>query len=205
MVVTGVSQRAGLGFAIARRLLADGARVMLHSFFPPAQEGPEKSDSRRLTDLVDELGGISDRLQRVEADLCEPSASRHVIERTVDAFGAVDALVVNHTHDSKQSLETAAVEELDRAWAVNARAAVLLAQAFAVAHDEKASGWADRAAHLRPTPWADARRAALRAQQGGHTSGHPHARRRTGRSRDNHSAWMTGQVIDAEGGFRRSG
>ena len=32
VVVTGVSRRAGIGFAIVQRLLRDGARVLLHSF-----------------------------------------------------------------------------------------------------------------------------------------------------------------------------
>jgi 3-oxoacyl-[acyl-carrier protein] reductase len=59
-----------------------------------------------------------------------------VIERTVEAFGAVDALVVNHAHSSDQSLDSVTAEELDRAWAVNARATVLLAQAFAARHDD---------------------------------------------------------------------
>jgi 3-oxoacyl-[acyl-carrier protein] reductase len=93
------------------------------------------------TFLAGELGSASDRLQCIEADLADTDAPQRVIERAVDAFGAVDALVVNHAHSSNQSLETATVEELDRAWAVNARAAVLLAQAFAAHHDDnRASG-----------------------------------------------------------------
>jgi 3-oxoacyl-[acyl-carrier protein] reductase len=86
--------------------------------------------------LIGELGGLSDRLAHIEADLGDPDAPRQVIARAVGAFGAVDALVVNHAHGSTQSLESATVEELDRAWSVNARAAVLLAQAFAASHDD---------------------------------------------------------------------
>ena len=86
--------------------------------------------------LIGELGGVSDRLQQIEADLGDPGAPRQVIEKAIDAFGAVDALVVNHAHGSNQSLETVSVEELDRAWNVNARAAVLLVQAFAARHDD---------------------------------------------------------------------
>jgi 3-oxoacyl-[acyl-carrier protein] reductase len=59
-----------------------------------------------------------------------------VIETAIEAFGAVDALVVNHATGSNQSLETTTAVELDRVWTVNARAAVLLAQAFAAAHDD---------------------------------------------------------------------
>lgn len=86
--------------------------------------------------LIGELGSTSSRLQHIEADLGDPGAPQRVIERAVDAFGAVDALVVNHAHGSRQSLETVSADELDRAWAVNARAAVLLAQAFAASHDK---------------------------------------------------------------------
>jgi 3-oxoacyl-[acyl-carrier protein] reductase len=48
----------------------------------------------------------------------------------------VDALVVNHAHSSDQGLAEVTAEELDRAWAVNARAAVLLAREFAAHHDD---------------------------------------------------------------------
>jgi 3-oxoacyl-[acyl-carrier protein] reductase len=122
-IVTGVGHREGIGFAIARRLLADGARVMVHSL--------------TLDDaVVDELGGDPGSLATIEADLADPDAPRRVIERTVTKFGSVDAVVVNHAHSSAQSLDTVTAEELDRAWAVNARAAVLLAQAFAARHDD---------------------------------------------------------------------
>lgn len=135
-MVTGVSRRAGIGFAIAQRLLREGARVMLHSFSAYDAEQPWGVDPGGADALVDELGGASDRLRQIEADLGEADSARLVIERAVDAFGAVDALVVNHAHRSDQSLETVTADELDRAWAVNARAPVLLAQAFAAAHDE---------------------------------------------------------------------
>jgi 3-oxoacyl-[acyl-carrier protein] reductase len=125
--------------------------------------------------------------------------SHKVIERTVAEFGAVDALVVNHAHSSDQSLATATVEQLDRAWPVNARAAVLLAQAFAASHEDAVNpspvdtGW--------PSP-------ELREEL---TARFPAGR--WGRPEDiapvvawllsADSAWVTGQVIDVEGGFRR--
>lgn len=120
-VVTGVGRAEGIGFAIARRLLGDGYRLVVHSL-----------DGAPL----DRLGGASDRFVQVEADLGDPEAPRRVIEAALDAFGALDALIVNHAHGSDQSLTEVTVEELDRAWAVNARAAVLLAQAFAASRAE---------------------------------------------------------------------
>jgi 3-oxoacyl-[acyl-carrier protein] reductase len=86
--------------------------------------------------LIGELEGDPARLQHIEADLGAPDAPRRVIKRAIDSFGGVDALVVNHAHDSNQSLETVSAEELDQAWAVNARATVLLVQAFAANQDQ---------------------------------------------------------------------
>lgn len=133
MIVTGVSRQAGIGFAIARRLLDDGAKVLLHSFTP---HDAESADADGMDSLLAELGGVCERLQRTDADLGDPDAPRRVIEAAIDSFGAVDAVVVNHAHGSNQSLETTTADELDRAWAVNARATVLLAQAFAECHGD---------------------------------------------------------------------
>jgi 3-oxoacyl-[acyl-carrier protein] reductase len=122
-LVTGVGHREGIGFAIAKRLLGDGVKVMVHSF---------TADDAVLADL----GGGPDSLSSLSADLGDQDAPHMVIERTVEKFGTVDAVVVNHAHSSDRSLDTATAEELDRAWAVNARAVVLLAQAFAKHHDD---------------------------------------------------------------------
>jgi 3-oxoacyl-[acyl-carrier protein] reductase len=230
-VVTGVGRTAGIGFAIVRRLLDDGYRVLAHSL-----------DGAPLDE--------SERLRLIEADLGDPDASRRVIDAALEVFGAVDALVVNHAHSSGQSLATVTVEELDRAWAVNARAAVLLGQAFAAAHvDDRADGrivLITSGQHLGPMPGelpyvlskgaVHQVTATLAAElaEGGITvnavnpgpvdTGWPSDELREeltprfpagrwGRPDDIapvvawllslESAWVTGQVIDAEGGFRR--
>jgi len=250
VLVTGVSRRAGIGFAIARRALADGASVMLHSFAPYDAERPWATDSGGVPAVIDELGGISERLRHVEADLGDPEAPRRVVEATVDAFGAIDALVVNHARDSDQTLATVTAEELDRAWAVNARAAVLLAQAFAAAHlenrqngrivlftsgqhlgpmsDELPYAISKGAVHQMTRSLADSlagRGITVNAINPGPVdTGWPSPELRAelerrfpagrlGRPEDiagvvswllsSDSAWVTGQVIDAEGGFRR--
>jgi 3-oxoacyl-[acyl-carrier protein] reductase len=59
VVVTGVGRPAGIGFAIARRLLDAGAKVFCHSF----GEGGAA-----------EFGDASERLQFIEADLGDPDA-----------------------------------------------------------------------------------------------------------------------------------
>jgi 3-oxoacyl-[acyl-carrier protein] reductase len=235
VVVTGVGRVAGIGFAITRRLLDDGYRILAHSLGGAP---------------VDELGGASDRLRSIEADLGDPDAPRRIIDAALDAFGAVDALVVNHAHSSGQSLAEVTVEELDRAWAVNARGAVLLAQAFAASRaDDRPDGrivLLTSGQHLGPMPgelsyvlskgaihqvtrtmadelaergitvnavnpgpvdtgWASAeRREGLAARFPAGRWGRPDDIAPVVAwllSAD--SAWVTGQVIDAEGGFRR--
>ncbi|EWC62345.1 putative Oxidoreductase, short-chain dehydrogenase/reductase family [Actinokineospora spheciospongiae] len=56
------------------------------------------------------------------------------------AFGAVDVVVANHVRSSEQTPAGVTAAELDLTWAVNARASVLPAQAFAAAHDDTQPG-----------------------------------------------------------------
>lgn len=250
VVVTGVSREAGIGFAIARRLLRDGARVLLHSFSPHDAEQLWGADPGGMEALLGKLGAASDRLLHIEADLGDPDAPRRVIERAMDGFGTIDALVVNHAHGSNQPLEAVTAEQLDRAWAVNARAAVLLAQAFAANHDDDRDNGRivlfTSGQHLGPMPGelpyviskgavhqATRTLADELADRGitvnainpgpvdtGWSSAELRERLRSafpagrwGRPEDiaaivawivsPESGWLTGQVIDAEGGFRR--
>lgn len=135
-VVTGVSRRAGIGFAVAQRLLADGLSVLVHSWSAHDATQTWGAEPAGMPAVLGALGGVGPRLEHIEADFADPGAARRVIARAVSAFGAVDVLVANHAHSSRLSLEDVTAEELDRAWAVNARAVVLLAQAFASARDD---------------------------------------------------------------------
>jgi 3-oxoacyl-[acyl-carrier protein] reductase len=134
-IVTGVSRRQGIGFAVARRLLADGARVLIHSWSAHDAEQPWGADAAGVEALLEELGASGARLAHVEADLADPAAPALVVEHAVTAFGGVDVLVANHARSSAMTLETVTADELDRSWAVNARAVILLVQAYAARRD----------------------------------------------------------------------
>jgi 3-oxoacyl-[acyl-carrier protein] reductase len=140
VVVTGASRRIAIGAAIARRLVADGAVVFLHSWAPHDAEQPWGADPGGPEALVDELRQAGGRVEHFSADLADSDAPAALISTARNAFGHVDALVVNHARGVNQSLEDLTVDELDLSYAVNTRAALLLAQAFAAQHDDKRSG-----------------------------------------------------------------
>lgn len=227
-VVTGVSRRAGIGFAIARRLRDDGYRVVAHAW--PAAEPAVR----------EELGAD---VAWVEEDFADPEAP----QRVIDATGGVDVLVANHATDSDYALADVTAAELDRTFAINTRAVVLLVQAFA------AQGRRDgrvvlftSGQHLGAMPGelpyvvskgaihqmtrtlaaavADQGITVNAVNPGPVDTGWPSDELREqlrpdfpagrwGRPEDiapvvawlasADSAWVTGQVIDAEGGFRR--
>ncbi|MCU1495272.1 MAG: 3-oxoacyl-[acyl-carrier protein] reductase [Acidimicrobiaceae bacterium] len=139
-VVTGVSRRQGIGFAIARRLLADGAAVVVHSWAAHDAEQPWGADPGDPEALLAELTETGGLLAHVEADFLDATAPATVVATALERFGAVDILVSNHARSSRQSLEELTASELDASWAVNARATVLLAQSFAARHDDQRTG-----------------------------------------------------------------
>lgn len=249
-LITGVSRRAGIGFAIAQALLNDGYRVMVHGWPEHDAEQPWRADPGGMPALVDELDAEPDRIGHLTADFAGPAAPGAAVGQTVERFGAIDVLIANHARSSASRLEEVTPEELDLAWAVNARATVLLVKAFAELHDPErpdgrvllftsgqylspmpgelayaiskgavhqmtlslAGGLAERGItvntiHPGPvdTGWADEQVTAAVAER--------FPARRWGTPRDiapvvrflvsADSAWITGQVINAEGGFRR--
>ncbi|MEV4355724.1 SDR family oxidoreductase [Nonomuraea sp. NPDC049625] len=249
-VVTGVSRRIGIGYAIARELLATGAKVLVQSWTPHDAEQPWGSDPAGMDGVLDSLGGVGDRLHHVEADFADPAAPAWVMEQAVGRFGHVDVLVANHARSNRQSLAELTAAELDLSWAVNARASALLTQAFAAQHDDRRSGGRvilfTSGQHLAPMagelPYAISKGAIHQmtasladaladrgitvntVNPGPVDTGwaDPELARHVGRSlpagrwgrpdevarvvrwlASDEAAWITGQVINSEGGFRR--
>lgn len=140
VLVTGASRRIAIGAAIARRAVADGAGVLLHSWSPHDAEQPWGADADGPALLAEELRAAGGRVVLHSADLADPLAPQAVLDVARDAFGHVDALVANHARSSGQDLEHLTAAEIDLSYAVNTRATLLLAQAFAAQHDDSRPG-----------------------------------------------------------------
>lgn len=249
-LVTGVGRRAGIGFAIARDLLAAGANVFVQSWTPHDQQQPWGADPAGVDGVVAALGGTGPRLAHLTADFADPEGPAHVIDSAVERFGALDIVVANHARSSTQDLAAVTAAELDLTWAVNARASVLLAQAYAAVHDDRRPGGRivlfTSGQHLAPmsdelpyaiskgaiqqitlsladaladrgitvntvnpgptdTGWADAEltRRVAQALPAGRWGTPDDAARLVVWLASDDSAWITGQTINSEGGFRR--
>ncbi|MFI6101211.1 SDR family oxidoreductase [Lentzea sp. NPDC051213] len=124
-LVTGVSRRQGIGYAIASRLAGLGADLFVqhHAAHDAAQ--PWGADS------VDEvLAGVG--AQGLGVDLAEPDAPEQLMAAAVEAYGRVDVLVCNHARSGGDgALGELTAEMIDGHYAVNTRSSILLAQAFA--------------------------------------------------------------------------
>lgn len=139
-LVTGVGRRIAIGAAVAARLAADGAAVVLHSWSPHDAEQPWGADPGGPEAVVAAITAAGGRATHVAADLVDPDAPGRLVAAARAAFGHVDVLVANHARSSRQALEQLTAAELDRSHAVNTRASLLLAKAFAAQHDGRPGG-----------------------------------------------------------------
>jgi 3-oxoacyl-[acyl-carrier protein] reductase len=139
-LVTGVSRRAGIGFAIAKRLASLGAELCVQSFAPYDAAQPWGADAEGGAALAKELSALGVRAEEVPLDLAEPEAPARLVAETWRRFGRLDVLVANHAHSTDGDLDRVTAAEIDRHLAVNVRATLLLVQAFAARHDGRAGG-----------------------------------------------------------------
>lgn len=142
--VTGVSRRAGIGYATARRLAALGASLFVHHYTPHDRDQPWGADPDGMPAVLSGIGEalIADAtLHHTELDLAAPDAPTRLVTAAGAALGHLDILVCNHARSGGDGpLGTLDAAMLDAHWIVNTRATILLAQAFAAQHDGRPGG-----------------------------------------------------------------
>jgi glucose 1-dehydrogenase len=116
-IVTGGAR--GIGLAVARRFLSDGARVIIGDI-------DEDAGSAAVEDLGD-LGAV----RFVHCDVGDRLSVRNLVTAAVDSFGQIDVLINNagviHAADFLDLTE----EDFDRVLRINLKGAFLAAQAAA--------------------------------------------------------------------------
>jgi NAD(P)-dependent dehydrogenase (short-subunit alcohol dehydrogenase family) len=118
-VVTGSTR--GLGFAIARRLVHDGASVVV--------SGRRQQDAERAARrLRDEGPGA---VVAVACDVRRPESVEHLLEAAARELGAINALVANAGVATLGRFLDLPLSEWDEVMSVNARGVFLCGQIFA--------------------------------------------------------------------------
>jgi 3-oxoacyl-[acyl-carrier protein] reductase len=240
-LVTGVSRRAGIGFAIVRRLQEAGANVFVHGWAPHDVTQDWGADVDGTEGVARELG-----VGHVEADFADPDAPARVVAAAREALGPLDILVVNHARSGDGRLHELTACELDAFLHENVRASLLLVKEFAAqfagdrgrvvlmtsgAHKGPMTGEVayavSKGALLVATPtlaeelagrgitvncvnpgptdtgWGLAEIDPTPRMPGGRWGEPDDAARLVAWLCSDDARWITGQIIDSEGGFRR--
>jgi len=116
-IVTGGA--GGIGYAVARRFLREGARVVIADLEDASVEA-----------AAEDLGGRGEILP-IECNVGERLDVRNLIAATLDAFGHIDVLVNNAGVLGSGSFLELEEEEFDRVLCVNLKGAFLVSQAVA--------------------------------------------------------------------------
>ena len=117
--VTGSSR--GIGAAIARRLAADGARLVVHA----------RTERARAEALAAEIRAAGGSAAVLLGDLTDGETAASLVEQAFAIYGALDILVLNAGGGSGGFAADLSIEQIDWTIALNLRATILAAAAFA--------------------------------------------------------------------------
>ncbi|MEV4686937.1 SDR family oxidoreductase [Microbacterium sp. LWH3-1.2] len=135
-LVTGVSRRRGIGFAVATEFARLGADVFLHHYRPHDTRlpwGGDDLDAVREALRAELAPGA--QLGDMSADLRDAASVPLVIGAAKALTGRLDILVCNHAQSGDDgSILDMTAERLDAFWQTNTRSTLLLTREFAAPH-----------------------------------------------------------------------
>jgi 3-oxoacyl-[acyl-carrier protein] reductase len=108
----------GIGAAIAKRLAAEGAAVVITYI----------SSAEQAADVVLSIESAGGRALAIKADSVDAVAVRAAVSRTVEHFGQIDILVNNAGVLAVAPIEEFSLEDFDRTLAVNVRSVFVASQ-----------------------------------------------------------------------------
>ena len=112
IIVTGSTR--GIGAAIARRFVKEGAKVLIHGL-----------DQEEADTVAHELG---ETVATHVDDLTDVAAPQRIVAAAQAAFGRIDGIVNNAGLSIRSTLESTTVDLWDQLMAVNLRAPMLMVQ-----------------------------------------------------------------------------
>ncbi len=139
-LVTGASRKIGIGAEIVRQLAQAGADIFFTTYRPYDAEMPWGSQIDDVADLIDDVKGSGRQVAHLELDLSESNAPKALFDSVLQHFAQVDVLVNNATYSVNGSLGEVTAESLDKHYAVNVRAVILLCQAFVQRWNQSSGG-----------------------------------------------------------------
>jgi NAD(P)-dependent dehydrogenase (short-subunit alcohol dehydrogenase family) len=111
---------SGIGRAVALAYAREGANVLISYY-------NEDVDAEETARVVEEAG---QRCVMVPGDIRQEAHCRHLVERTVEAFGQIDILVSNAAYQMHyKSIQEISEAEFDRAYRTNVYATFFLCKA----------------------------------------------------------------------------
>ncbi|HWD62932.1 MAG TPA: SDR family oxidoreductase [Humibacter sp.] len=141
-LVTGVSRRRGIGYAVARKLASLGASVFIHHYRPHDLDLPWGGD-----DLDAVRDGIRSALAPqavmgdLGADLMQDASIATLLDAASALTGSLDILVCNHAKSGDDGgILDMTPERLDAFWSTNTRSTLLLTAEFARRKADAAAG-----------------------------------------------------------------
>ena len=126
-IVTGGTR--GIGFAIVKKYLENGANVALAG---SRQESVEKA--------LKQLSAYEGRIMGIWPDLCDPEAVARDFAAVKERFGRVDILANNAGVSSRTSLYESTLEEFSKIMDINVKAVFVCSQATARIMKEQGGG-----------------------------------------------------------------
>lgn len=159
VLITGANNPHGIGAETARAFAREGASVFItYQRLSPEAFGISTATAQQATtpglpfyhamrtktanEVVQSIHAAGGRAEAYEADLTNLESIPQLFDQVETSFGPVDVLVNNAAHyEDPDTIFTVTGQSLDRAFAVNTRASVLLIAEFVRRLQQRNSHW----------------------------------------------------------------
>src|SRR5215831_19165058 len=129
-LITGVGRKAGIGAAICRRIATNGGDIFFAYWRPYDQETQSGNSQNDPAEIAAELKQLGVRAESMEIDLSEPDSAERLFKAVEEGLGTPAILINNACHDFEVPFVELLPDVLDKHYAVNVRAVVMLCKEF---------------------------------------------------------------------------